>query len=215
MEDIIILEKRRADAIAEEYRIKGYAVSRGVVLDFFPGFRVDMVAKKGDESKVIEVKTRTSYAREPAISKLADTLRAKPGWSFVLNLMGEPEVIYPPNDARQFGKEDVFGRIENAESLLELGFPEGAFLLAWSAAEATVRLLIEAEGVCTIKRMTNSGYTLGTAVTEGVLHREDYDYLFNMMRHRNAIVHGFNSDDFDEALVTDLLETTRRLLREL
>ena len=215
MEDIITLEKRRADAIAEEYQSKGYEVSRGVVLDFFPGFRVDMVAKKGDESKVIEVKTRTSYAREPAISKLADTLRSKPGWSFVLNLMGEPEVIYPPDDARPFEREDVLGRIENAERLLGLGFSEGAYLLAWSAAEATVRLLIEAEGVCTIKRMTNSGYTLGTAVTEGVLRREDYDYLFNMMRHRNAVIHGFNSNDFDKALVPDLIETTRRLLQEL
>ena len=215
MEDIIALEKRRADAIAKEYQNKGYEVSREVVLDFFPGFRVDMVAKKGDESKVIEVKTRTSYAREPAIRKLADTLRSKPGWSFVLNLMGEPEVIYPPDDARPFEREDVLGRIENAERLLELGFSEGAFLLAWSAAEATVRLLIEAEGICTIKRMTNSGYTLGTAVTEGVLCREDYDYLFNMMKHRNAVVHGFNSNDFDEALVPDLIETTRRLLQEL
>ena len=215
MEDITILEKRRANEVAQNYLDQGYEVTREVELDFFPGYRVDMLIKKGDETKVVEVKTRTSVARNPAISELADILYDKTDWSLVMYWLGEPEVIYPPDDARPFGREDVFGRIENAERLLELGFSEGAFLLAWSAAEATVRLLIEAEGVCTIKRMTNSSYTLGTAVTEGVLRREDYDYLFKMMRHRNAVVHGFNSSDFDKALVTDLIETTRSLLQEL
>lgn len=215
MEDITILEKRRANEVAQNYLEQGYEVTREVELDFFPGYRVDMLVKKGDQKKVVEVKTRTSVARNPAINELADILYDKQGWSFVMYWLGEPEVMYSPDDARPFEREDVLGRIENAERLLELGFSEGALLLAWSATEATVRLLIEAEDVSMIKRMTNSGYTLGTAVTEGILRRADYDYLFNVMKHRNAVIHGFNSNDFDESLVTDLIEATRRLLGEV
>ncbi len=215
MEDITILEKRRANEVAQNYLDQGYEVAREVELDFFPGYRVDMLVKKGDQTKVVEVKTRTSFARNPAMNELADILYDKADWSFVVYWLGEPEVMYSPDDARPFEREDVLGRIENAERLLELGFSEGAFLLAWSATEATVRLLIEQEGISTIKRMTNSGYTLGTAVTEGVLRREDYDYLFNAMKYRNAAIHGFNSNDISEVLVTDLIETTRHLLQEL
>ena len=211
MEDIVNLEKRRADAIAEEYLNKGYEVSRGVVLDFFPGFRADLVVKRGDEVKVIEVKTRTSYAREPAINQLADVLQSMPGWSFVLDLVGEPEVLYSPEDARPIESADVVRRIKDSERLLETGFSEAAMLLAWSACEAALRILIEREGT-SIRRITNSAYTLGAAVSEGVISRDDYNYLTDVMKHRNTAFHGFRSDRFDEELVTDLLETTKRLI---
>ena len=34
---------------AQEYRSKGYDVSTGVLLDFFPDFQADLVVRKGDE----------------------------------------------------------------------------------------------------------------------------------------------------------------------
>ena len=211
MEDIITLEKRRADAIAEDYLNKGYEVSREVTLDFFPGFRVDMVARKGDEVKVIEVKTRTSYAKEPAIGELADILRSKPGWSFILNLVGEPELLYSPEDVRLVERSDIFRRIEDAERLLGMGFSEAALMLAWSACEAVLRILIDEEDV-SANRITNSTYTLASAVSEGVISREDYNYLADVMRYRNAAVHGFIANEFNEELVKELVQTVRRLL---
>ena len=215
MEDIISLEKRQTDVVAKEYLMQGYEVSREVVLDFFPKLPVDLLAKKGEDIKVIEVKTRTSLARNPAITELGNLLYTKPGWTYVLHLVGEPELLYSPENACPFDTTDIDRRIEDAERLVELGFLDAAFLLAWSASESAVRILIAKEGISTIKRITSSAYTLGTAVVDGALTREDYNYLLSLMRHRNAVIHGFKGDNFDESLTLRLIETTQRLLSEI
>ena len=58
---------------AEEYRSKGYEVLRDAALDFLPGYRADLLVKKGDEVKVIEVKTRSSLAADPKIAQWRDS----------------------------------------------------------------------------------------------------------------------------------------------
>ena len=73
---------------AQEYRSKGYDVSTEVLLDFFPNFQADLVVRKGDESKVIEVKSRSSLAADRRISELANIIESKPGWTFEL-ILGE------------------------------------------------------------------------------------------------------------------------------
>ena len=64
MEDIAILERERTNEVARNYEDKGYEVQRDVELDFVPGFRADLLARKGGETLVVEVKTATSLSRE-------------------------------------------------------------------------------------------------------------------------------------------------------
>ena len=126
---------------AEEYRSMGYEVLLEASLDFFPNFRADLLVRKGDEVKVIEVKSRPSLAANPKIVELARIIDSKPGWSFELLLVGEPEKVDSPEGARSLGSENILQRIEEAEKSLEAGLPEAAFLLAWSAFEAATREL--------------------------------------------------------------------------
>ena len=56
---------------AEEYRSRGYEVLAEASLDFLPGFTADLLVRKGDEVKVIEVKSRPSLAADPKVSELA------------------------------------------------------------------------------------------------------------------------------------------------
>ena len=58
-------EYLRARETAAEYRRMGYEVAREAPLDFLPGFRADLVVRKDDEVKVIEVKSRSSLAADP------------------------------------------------------------------------------------------------------------------------------------------------------
>ena len=132
---------------AEEYRSNGYEVQLAASLDFFPELSADLLVRKGDEVKVIEVRSRPSLAADPRISELARQIDSKPGWSFELILVGEPERVDSPTGARSFGGEGIARRIKQAESSLAAGMPEAAFLLAWSACEAVARDLIAAEGV--------------------------------------------------------------------
>ena len=211
MEDATILETTLADVKAEEYRSKGYVVSRDESLDVLPGFRADLVARKGDEVKVIEVKCRSTLTANPHAGELARLVNAKPGWSFELILVGQPEGLESPDGAESFEGEHILQRIEQAERVLESGFPEAAFLLAWSAFEARLRAMIEEEGV-SVKRITTSGYVLSLAVIHGVISRDDYKDLAGMMKYSNAIAHGFEVDGFGDELVADLIGTTKRLL---
>ena len=50
------------------------------------------------------------------------------------------------------------------------------------------------------------------AVMHGIISREDYDYLTEMMKYRNAIAHGFDVNGFSDEKVAELIEVVLRLL---
>ena len=195
---------------AEEYRSKGYEVLLDASLDFLPGVTADLLVRKGHEVRVIEVKSRLSLAADPRISELARLIASRPGWTFELLLVGEPEKLDSPAGARPFEGENIVRRVEDAEKSLEAGLPEAAFLLAWSALEAATRTLIAAQGVSD-RRITSPRFVLDQAMFHGALPREEYNALIRMLEYRNAIVHGFGVDDFSGNMVTDLIETVNRI----
>jgi hypothetical protein len=214
MEAVTSLEKQRARAIAEEYRSRGYEVieepSPEQLPDFLSGYHPDLLVRKGDEAIIGEVKSRSSLAKDPRIRELARLLQAEPHWNLELVVVGESERFHAPEGARPFDRGDILQRIEAAERLLESGFSEAALLLAWSTSEATVRLLTEEEGI--ILDRPNPLDILKQAVMNGVISRDDYNFLANVVKYRNALVHGFKPIDLDPALVKDLLRATKRLL---
>jgi uncharacterized protein YutE (UPF0331/DUF86 family) len=55
-------------------------------------------------------------------------------------------------------------------------------------------------------------YILKQAVMNGVIARDEYNFLTNVIKYRNALVHGFKTLDFDPALVGELISRTKRLL---
>jgi REase_AHJR-like len=209
------LERQRARALAEEYRSKGYEVievpSPEQLPDFLAGYHPDLLIRKGDEAIVVEVKSRSSLVNDPQIRELARLLGSKPNWNFELVVIRDEEQWSVPEDACPFEREDILRGIEATERLLEAGFPEVALLLAWSTSEATVRLLTETEGI-RLDRHTPL-YVLKQAVVHGVISRDEYNFLMNVMKYQNALAHGFKIVDFDPALVKELISTTKRLLQ--
>jgi uncharacterized protein YutE (UPF0331/DUF86 family) len=210
------LERQRARAIAGEYRSKGYEVieepTQEQLPDFLSGYHPDLLVRKGDEARVVVVKSRASLAQEPQIRDLARLLHTKPNWNFELVLLGEKEQMSLPEGAYAFDREDILSGIQESERLLELEFSEAALLLAWSSAEATIRLLTAAEGIV-LDRLTPV-YILKQAVMYGVISRDEYNFLTKAMQYRNALVHGFKTVDLDPALVKELISTTKCLLQQ-
>ena len=211
IEDIEILEREFIAKTAAKYRSRGYEVEENCELDFLPGFRADLVARKDGDVRVIEVKSRTTLALTPKLNELAEILYSKPGWSYDLLLVGEPEKLESPEGAQPFAEEEIRQRLTEAEAVLEKGSGEAAFLLVWSACEAAIRNLIGTEGIA-IARVTTASYVLDMAVMHGIISREDHDYLTDMMKYRNAIAHGFDVNGFSDEKVTELIEVVLRLL---
>lgn len=197
-------------ATAEEYRKKGYEVAHEVPLDFFPDFYADLVVRKGAETKVIEIKRRSSLAADPRLRELARIVDSKPGWRFELLLVGEPEKVDAPEDSYSIGEEGILQRLEEAERAVRLGLAEAGFVLAWSALETRLRKLAAAEGAQD-EGITTASFALEQAACLGIISREDYGRLNGMRLYRNAIVHGIGSKRFNSEAVTELIDTVRRL----
>lgn len=211
MEEASNAEYLLARKTAEEYRRKGYDVAIDVPLDFLPGFRADLLVRKPDEVKVIEVKSRSSLAADPRIRQLARVVDSKPGWSFELLLVAEPERLDSPAGARSFDRGNVLRRIEEAEKALASGMSEAALVLAWSACEAATRVLVTDQEESS-PDINAPGYFLDQAVFLGIISREEYRHLTRARKYRNAIVHGFSHDDFGDELVRDLIGAVLRMM---
>ncbi len=211
IEDIEIIRRNYIEKKAAEYRSRGYEVEEDCPLEFLPGFRADMVVQKDGESKVIEIRSRTISASSSKMSELAEILYAKPGWSYELLLVGEPEKLDSPEGAQSFAREEILQRLNETQKALKHDMSEAAFLLVWSAFEAATRELIAAEGV-SIARVTKTGHVLDQAIFHGVISREDYDFLADMRKYRNAIAHGFEVNSFSDEKVRELIEFVQRLL---
>ena len=195
---------------AEEYRSKGYEVTFEPKLDFLPGMTPDLLVSRGDERMVIEVKSRSTLAADRRVAEMARIIADKPGWSFELVLVAEPERLDSPEGARSFEHEQILGTSDAAEGLLQAGLPEAAFVMAWSACEASIRARVAEEGVLD-GGITTSLFVLDRAVFEGILSRSEYKYLTGLLPYRNAIVHGFDAGEFDAALAADLIAFARRM----
>lgn len=194
---------------ADEYRDQGYEVTLETPLDFLPGYRADLIARKDGETKVVEVKSRSSLAANPKIRELAEIVDSKPGWSFELLLVAQPEKLEAPEGERSLERGHILQRIEEAENLLA-DHSDAAFLLAWAACEAALRMLIREHGEPG-NGITTTKHLLNQATFLGILSREKYRHLTHMQRYRNAIVHGYGHSGVGEELVTDLVENVRQM----
>ena len=198
---------------ADDYRLRGYEVQEDVPLDFFPDYPADLLVTKDGDKKVVVVRTRTTLAADRKITELSRILNEKPGWSFNLILVAEPEKLSSPEGARIFERENIDNRLDEVQTALDTGLPEAAFLLAWSTAEAVLRDILAADGIPT-NSVTATAFVLSQAAHEGIISPEEQADLRRLRKYRNAIVHGFTMTDFSEDLVTELIETIRRIERE-
>lgn len=211
--DLTIAEEQIADIMAAEYQAKGYKVTRDAPLEFLPGYRADLLLEKGDEKKVIAVKARASLSANPAFRQFERIIKAQPGWSFELLVVGEPERLAPAENPQPLDESGILNRLDQAETALDTGLPEAALLLAWAGAQALVRIMVEAEGVA-IKRVTTPDYVLSYAVYLGAIDRDNADRLRQIAECRNSIAHGFEVSDFTGALVAELIAIVKSLLHE-
>ena len=70
--------------------------------------------------------------------------------------------------------------------------------------------MLSAQGVSKTS-ITSPRFVLDQATFLGVISRDESDKLSHLLKYRNAIVHGFGSDDFSDDMVTDLIEIIRRI----
>ena len=206
-------ERQRVQKVGQVYRDKGYDVliePKGDQLpDFLQAFRPDLIAHKGDEHIVVEVKMRGRVSDLPQVNELAKVVRNEADWKFELFLLG-PENSFFVNGASLFTVEEIRSKIVEVALFVENGHLEAAFLMGWSLAEATLRVLAVKEGI--EGETATSDYLLKQMTFEGIIARETYHDLKRAQQTRNAIAHGFKSSQLTVATVQELIALIDEIL---
>lgn len=212
------IERERLLELAEEYRRKGYEVVFHPTLedlpDFLKNYRPDMIARRGEEAVVIEVKSRSSLQSDSTqyLRNLAQAIEKRPGWRFELVMANPEEVIYSPKAEGSLQKHEIESRLQVARQLT-IQHPESAILYAWSLVEATLRLVAEKEGL-NLQR-SDSLYLVKQLALEGVISKAEYQLLMNGLSLCNAIAHGFKTTQLTQDSVYELIHITEQLLKDL
>lgn len=214
------LERKKLVELAQEYRQKGYEVILSPKYEEIPhflrdyGYSPDMIAIRGEEGVIVEVKSRRSlrnYAKN--IQTLAQVVDQHPGWKFDLIITNPDNELYTDKIEDSLQVDEIKSRLQIAKQLTN-NYPEAAMLFIWSLAEATLRLLGEHEGLI-LQKIESPLHLLKLLVTEGVVSQTEYQLLVDNFQLRNAIAHGFKTTSLTVNSILELIELIENLLASL
>jgi uncharacterized protein YutE (UPF0331/DUF86 family) len=209
--------RERVLQLAQEYRDKGFDVLLEPMLenlpDFLKGYHPALVASRGNESVVIEVKSRSALSSASQdLQSLAQSIDRHPGWRFELVIANPVDTRYFPSTEHSLQSSEIRSNIQVAKQLV-LQHLESAFIYSWSLVEATLRLVAQSEGI--ILEGQTPLYLVKQLVIEGIISKSEYQLLMNAIPLRNAIVHGFKTTKLTQEFVYELIETMEQLLESL
>ncbi|MBI4609945.1 MAG: hypothetical protein HY726_13165 [Candidatus Rokubacteria bacterium] len=210
------IESQAIAKVAENYRRRGYDVAvmpRGPNLpEFLAGYQPDIIARSPNESVVIEVKVGTQMSVAERFREIAERVNRQPGWRFSLVYVSpsEPDQL---TEAEPAPLPDLQERARDADSLLQAGQPEAAFLLFWSVLEGSLRLLGR-RAQLPLENLPSSAL-IRELYSTGEISRDHFDTLMRLLPIRNRLVHGLlgRAEDVNvqplRGLVNTLLEDAR------
>lgn len=208
MADLTIQEKEmlRINEIAQKYQEKGYDAltqpQEHQLPDFLKQFQPDLIVSKDNEHIVVEVKSRGQFSQPSEINELAKAVQDEVGWKFELVLLG-PENALSVGEALPLTTEEIRSKLLEATDFLNSGHLDAALLIAWSLAEAALRMLAAKEGIDAEKATT--AYLLKQMTFEGFVAKETYQQLAQLQQTRNAVAHGFKPSQLDKSKIQKLI----------
>jgi hypothetical protein len=201
--------------VAQRYRDEGYDVQMEPSTSDLPfdvgGYRPDLLAVRGDEHLMIEVKLSSRHEPPDRLVEVADTVRQHPQWRFLLvtsDDVARGDLVLPEQDLPTWS--DLRGQLENVQQLEANGAHASALLITWSLMEGILRRHSWDEHL-PIHRLPTSAL-IKQMYSLGELSAADYDSLLKGMSTRNEAAHGFvpknahESDATLRAVATSLLE---------
>ena len=206
----VIKDETRIFNVAEKYRQRGYKVTVSPpskeLPRFLSKFRPDIVAEGPDESVVIEV---TSSVKERGASYWKELSRVvqrhHPKWRL--------ELIADASNRRMsqtMNKDLVRKRLQEGQRLAEQGMLAASLLITWSAVEAAMRLAAKENEIDLPDQ--RPAVVISRLYTDGVLEREEYDFLVDVFGARNAVAHGFYQEKIRRTVLKKLQQISLRLL---
>jgi uncharacterized protein YutE (UPF0331/DUF86 family) len=186
------LENTSIEQVASEFRGKGYDVSIRPSPDATPpfllAFQPDLVATSPADNVVVEFKSSADLTSD-SLMKLAEAVQSQPGWRLELVVVNPPAAHEVPARGELASDEQVSAMLREAETFVRENRYEAAALMAWAAAEATLRRLAHTSGLDSERK--SSGALLKQLYALGLIDPDQYDAFARTLEFRNAFAHGF------------------------
>jgi REase_AHJR-like len=199
--------------LAEQYEAQGFQVSvepaRGTVPFDLGNYSPALIAQKGDQHLIVEVKPSSDRVSIERFRNIAEEVGQHPGWRFLLVTLNDVESRSLPGAADELASwREAAERVARAERLLDAGDADAAFLLMWSALEAMLRR--HAQSVALPLERLPSQALIKHLYSQGELSMTQYDRAMTALRLRNLLAHGSPATQLGDA-ASDL----RSLIKEL
>jgi hypothetical protein len=183
-------ERQALERIARRYRSEGYEVlispSPAERPEPLRDFHIDLIARRPDETVIVEVKDARSDKMTPQIASLAELVNSIPHHRFDFVAIQREAGL-----AREewLDATALRERVEEAGLVFQRELPEAAIMLLWSATEGILRLLADREHLTLSSRGPQT--MVKTLYSQGVIDKDEYEILEQAGRLRNVAVHGF------------------------
>jgi hypothetical protein len=208
-------EKYKAfvDQIANRYRKAGFRVSLEPDAKsrpkFLGNFVPDLIARKGDQRIVIEVKDLTSGKKKSKLGKISALVENEPDWRLDLVLYEEEEEL--PQSPLYPSPKSIRTAISEVDTIYKQGHSAAALMLACSAFEAAAkRVVAKIEDRSAFKLMPKD--LVKRLVSHGYLTEDELIIANKALNRRNQIVHGRLKRPVPENMLDAIRGLTERLL---
>jgi hypothetical protein len=171
--------------IAASYRAKGYAVRARAKVPTDDGrqLEVDLLAERGAETVLVEVRLTNFAGSQHALRDYADLAHRK-GWRFVIAVADSKNV----EEVEVPAPQAVRARITEARKL-DLQ-SDAALLMAWAVLEAAARLALAKAGHRVVRSKAPTALVQELASLGRITPQEERD-LMAFAAKRNRLAHGF------------------------
>ncbi len=207
-------EEQRLREVARDYQSRGYEVTLHPPSFSIPGvppdYRPDMIARRGGENVVVEVRSGHTMSQSPQVTAIAEAVKFQPGWTFELVVTTPAPAEASSGQLEVLSRERTQQLLDAASKLADVGDCEAALVVAWSAVEAAMRHIANRE-VVSLEGLQTSGVAK-QLVAYGLLGRQDLELLNQAMEVRNAVAHGFASRTVSVELVRKVIDLAKSLL---
>ena len=199
--------------LSEERGLKFYLnPPREIVPDFLGDYRPDAIALGPEGGIIIEMKLRRSPASEKHLAAIAGRVSGQKGWEFRAIYLNPPWDEMPPIEKPS--PDQLQATFKEIEELTKTGHRAAAFVRAWAALEALARLA-SATGETKHPSVLRPIQVIQTLAEEGYLDHEAADRLRQMVKLRNAVVHGDFTADVPVEQVQDLLKELQAIASDM
>ncbi len=211
------MDQKTLEQISKRYQDEGYDViirpQQHQLPTFLEGSKIDMIAQRGNEGVVVEVKTnRNDVASDPWLTRMAEIVDAHPGWRLDLLVLAPVTAIErAAQEATEPSDEQLAQILNAAEELVDKGYAPYAHIVAWGGLEAVMRRIWEGPASA---RPTAPPSLMRTLYSDGFLSREQFDRLRESYKIRTQVAHGLVPPRVDADLVRFVTATARHLAND-